>query len=108
MIHRGAVDQRTIQGSYVFNPSRDGAEQDRPFKRRKVSKKQVSDDGLSVAPSLFAPLLNGAEKCANLREKLFSRSWSQIDAQVQRILRESNEVTLRDVGAFMKDATAAW
>jgi origin recognition complex subunit 3 len=115
------------QGCFVFNPDED---HERPSKRRRVSKKHQTAQLGEELPSVFVPLLNGLEKAESVkaRERLFNDSWSRIDVQVQvcldsplgseiqldmltdrclqRILRESNQATLDDVTAFMKETNA--
>ena len=64
-----------------------------------------ANDGVD-AELAFVPLLNSLEKpeFVKRRQTLFERCWARVDAKVQHILRESNQATLDQVGAFVEMA----
>lgn len=74
------------QAAYVFDPD-DEAPNDRPSKRRRVSKKRLSaskGDGLA-SESLFVALMDGKERddCVKLRGRLFEECWSRVEARIK-------------------------
>lgn len=77
----------SAQPAFIFSPEDDHEQATRPSKRRKVSKKDKStaDAGPTKATSSFVPLFNGAESadCVAVREQLFEKAWSGIEARIQ-------------------------
>ncbi|SPO00853.1 related to origin recognition complex subunit 3 [Cephalotrichum gorgonifer] len=98
------------QAAYIFNPD-DESPKERPSKRRRVTKKRASSSkgGDSVRKSQFVPLMDGkeAEYGVRRREELFEECWSLVEARIKRTLRDANEVTLRDVETFSREAKTA-
>ncbi|ODA81974.1 hypothetical protein RJ55_00479 [Drechmeria coniospora] len=105
--NRDALTQEDHQVAYVFDlEDEDVAQQERPTKRRKISKQtKRKSDATEIAP-LFVPLLNGTEKleCARLRQRLFAESWAVVDERIQGILRDANSATLDQVSSFVAAA----
>ncbi|KAI1489745.1 origin recognition complex subunit 3 N-terminus-domain-containing protein [Biscogniauxia mediterranea] len=102
----GAFEEKQHQGAYIFDPSGEAEDRTRPAKRRKVSKKLNKPESRKAASALAFPRLFGgdeSERCSQLRQKLFDRSWSQIDQRIQRILRDANQSTLHQVTSFLQD-----
>ena len=96
----------------MFEPG--GSDTKRTPKRRKVAKKRTSrhSDTRNVGrepccqSSTFGTLLAGreADKWRQLRQELFTRSWSQIALNIRRILRQANQSTLDDMTSFVRTA----
>ncbi|KAI0482807.1 origin recognition complex subunit 3 N-terminus-domain-containing protein [Xylariaceae sp. FL0804] len=106
-----SYEDKQHQAAYVFDPSDAAAgEGPRPAKRRRVSGKATGQKALQDTASIqaFPPLFSGVEdeRCARLRQQLFEDAWSNIDMRIQRILREANHSTLRQVKCFLQDAPA--
>ncbi|KAI1637403.1 origin recognition complex subunit 3 N-terminus-domain-containing protein [Biscogniauxia mediterranea] len=102
----GGFEEKQHQGAYIFDPSGEAEDRTRPAKRRKVSKKLNKPESRKAASALAFPRLFGgaeSERCSQLRQKLFDRSWSQIDRRIQRILRDANQSTLHQVTSFLQD-----
>jgi len=89
------VTDPSIQAVYIFDPTGDDAEPERPLKRRKVDqgKGPAASDPAHGATSAFVPLLNGAElpEWVGRREELFNKCWSRVNADVQ--VRSSHPVS---------------
>ncbi|KAI5466668.1 origin recognition complex subunit 3 N-terminus-domain-containing protein [Mariannaea sp. PMI_226] len=98
--------QEDHQVAYIFDPDGDVPQQDRPSKRRRVSKQAVVEGNSLKNASTFSSLLNGVEKpeFVQLREKAFQESWAKVDQRIKGILRSSNQATLDQVSAFVQDS----
>ncbi|KAI9745251.1 MAG: hypothetical protein M1818_001530 [Claussenomyces sp. TS43310] len=103
----GGFDSIDHQTSYVFAPDA-GLHQPspRPHKRRKVAKRQVESGG--IVPAQFPSLFGGLEsqECVKTRQRLFEDAWATTETQIQEILRDSNEVTLKEVADFVDNSTS--
>ncbi|KAI0859573.1 origin recognition complex subunit 3 N-terminus-domain-containing protein [Xylaria cubensis] len=100
-----AYEEKQHHAAYIFDPT--GDTDDRPAKRRRVSK-NIEKQGthrLGNASS-FQRLLQGAEsdQTMNLRQEVFERLWSVIDSRIQSILRDTNQSTLQQVTSFLQAA----
>ncbi|KAF8856979.1 hypothetical protein BDZ45DRAFT_691317 [Acephala macrosclerotiorum] len=95
------------QVAYVYTPSNIVDEAPtRPTKRRKLGKQKTSiDQPPNYTTSNFEALLNDKENLGyiQLRYELYERAWSHTEAQIQTILDEANEGTLKDVTSFVQE-----
>jgi origin recognition complex subunit 3 len=102
------LTNRISQAAYIFDPSGDPDDTTHPTKRRRVSKK-LKTSAVHGAKNLssFQCLLQGAEseQSVKLRQEVFEKSWSVVDSRIQRILRDTNQSTLQQVTAFLRNAT---
>ncbi|TRX93875.1 hypothetical protein FHL15_005257 [Xylaria flabelliformis] len=100
-----AYEEKQHHAAYIFDPS--GDTDDRPAKRRRVSKK-IEKPGAHRLGNVgsFQRLLQGAEsdQTMNLRQEVFERLWSVIDSRIQSILRDTNQSTLQQVTSFLQAA----
>ncbi|CAJ2501796.1 Uu.00g046490.m01.CDS01 [Anthostomella pinea] len=102
-----AYEEKQHQAAYIFDPSDAVDDGTRPAKRRRVSKKLKKSEAHTVAStSVYPRLFDGAEseRCAHIRQQLFEHTWSKIESRIQRILREANQSTLRQVTSFLQAA----
>ncbi|KPM39498.1 hypothetical protein AK830_g7090 [Neonectria ditissima] len=105
-VNQDVYKQEDHQVAYIFDPEDKGPRQDRPSKRRRVSKQAAAAEESAKNASAFTPLLNGAENpgFVQLRETAFHDSWAKIDDRIKAILRSSNQATLDQVSAFVTDS----
>ncbi|KAE8447607.1 hypothetical protein EG329_010578 [Mollisiaceae sp. DMI_Dod_QoI] len=97
------------QPAYVYVPSNIiGDEPTRPKKRRKLGRQEsfIERPSSSSTPK-FETLLDGNEslECIQLRYEIYEQAWSHTEAQIQSILNEANEDTLKGVTTFVQDST---
>lgn len=84
--------------AYIFDPYEDEKHQQRPSKRRRMSKQtEKTSSDTNNASSAFVPLLNGVEEpdFVQMRQRLFEQSWERIDGhiQVRTLLTSTNELS---------------
>ncbi|KAH7133573.1 origin recognition complex subunit 3 N-terminus-domain-containing protein [Dactylonectria macrodidyma] len=108
-VNQDIYNQEDHQVAYIFDPDENGPRQERPSKRRRVSKQAAAAAESAENLSVFTPLLNGAEKpgFVQMREAAFQESWTKIDDRIKGILRSSNQATLDQVGAFVTESKTA-
>ncbi|KAF2997790.1 hypothetical protein E8E14_003556 [Neopestalotiopsis sp. 37M] len=105
------LTDREHQAAYIFDPADEADRPARPVKRRKVTKKQQTDQpelehsDKTYFQSLFD---KGAEPEASikLRQTLFEEAWSGIDKRIHHVLREGNQSTLKNVTSFIQDSAS--
>lgn len=107
-VNQDVYKQEDHQVAYIFDPDNE-PRNERPSKRRRVSKQAAAAVDSVENASVFTPLLNGAETPAfvQLREAAFHESWAKIDDRIKGILRSSNQATLDQVSTFVAEAKTA-
>lgn len=97
------------RAAFIFGQNDETDRVSRPAKRRKISAKAAtakSRNGVqSQTESEFVPLFHGAEhhEFVKQRQALFADAWTEIDARIQHVLKESNRSTLDAVASFVAE-----
>jgi hypothetical protein len=93
--HVGKWPNILVQVAYIFDAEESETRQQRPTKRRRVSKqtKQLPSGRDASTPFIFAPLLGGAEGpgWVQARHDLFHQSWDKIERCIN--VSDSFEIT---------------
>ena len=98
-------DASAHQGCYIFKASQTEAiaADDRPKKRRKISKSRHVETGI---PS-FPRLLGGQENDSSikLRQAIFERLWSARQSEINEIIGEPSHIFIESIAQFVRNAS---